>query len=93
MRKALAECWVLIKPYWTSDESGRAWLLLAVIVALNLGEVYLNLLFNRWNNDFYNSLQAMDKAAFWAALIRFSYLAAMFIVAAVYRTYLNQMLP
>jgi putative ATP-binding cassette transporter len=86
------QCWRLIRPYWVSGEKWGARGLLAVIVALNLGEVYLNVLFNQWNNDFYNSLQAVDKNAFKQALIRFSYLAAIFIVVGVYKTYLNQML-
>lgn len=67
-------------------------LLLSVIIGLNLGEVYINVLLNKWNNDFYNALQAVDKNAFVAALIRFSYLAGIFIIIAVYKTYLNQML-
>jgi len=92
MRALIAECWGLVRPYWKSDERWLARALLTVVVGMNLGEVYLNVLFNQWNNDFYNSLQAVDQAAFWKALIRFSYLAAIFIVVAVYRTYLNQML-
>jgi len=86
------ECWNLIRPYWFSKEWKIAWLLLVVIITLNLGEVYLNKLIVEWNNDFYNSLQNVDKAAFYAALIRFSYLAFSFILVAVYRVYLNQML-
>lgn len=86
------ECWALIKPYWVSEERWGARLLLFVVVALNLGEVYLSVLFNHWNNDFYNSLQNVDKDAFYAALGRFSYLAFTFILVAVYQIYLNQML-
>lgn len=69
-----------------------AWLLLAVIIGLNLGEVFINVLLNQWNNDFYNSLQEVKYDAFVAALIKFSYLAAAFIAVVVYKTYLNQML-
>jgi putative ATP-binding cassette transporter len=84
--------WQLVAPYWRSGERWVARLLLAVIVALNLGEVYINVLLNQWNNDFYNSLQAVDKAAFMQAIIRFSYLAASIIAIAVYKIYLRQML-
>ncbi len=69
-----------------------AWLLLAVIIALNLGDVYLSVLFNEWNNGFYDSLQNVDKKAFSDALFRFSWLAVLYIINAVYRIYLNQML-
>jgi putative ATP-binding cassette transporter len=92
MRQFFKECWFLARPYWKSEERWAARALLLVIVGLNLGQVYLSVLINRWNNDFYNSLQNVDKDAFYAALVRFSYLAFAFILVAVYKTYLNQML-
>ncbi len=54
----LADLWGLTKPYWYSEERWAARGLLAVIVALNLGLVYVNVLLNQWNNDFYNTLHA-----------------------------------
>ncbi|MDE3059896.1 MAG: ABC transporter ATP-binding protein/permease [Pseudomonadota bacterium] len=88
----MKELWGLTRPYWQSEERWKAYGLLFVIVALNLGEVYLNVLFNFWNKDFYDSIQAVDEKAFFAALLRFTYLAFTFIAVAVYRVYLNQML-
>ena len=88
----LADLWALTKPYWFSEDRWAARGLLAVVVALNLGTVYVNVLFNRWNNDFYNALQNMDQAAFIQQLWKFSWIAAAFIVIAVYQLYLNQML-
>ena len=88
----LADLWVLTKPFWWSEERWAARGLLAVIVALNLGLVYVNVLINQWNNDFYNTLQQMDKDGFFHQLLRFSGLAAAYIVIAVYQLYLNQML-
>jgi putative ATP-binding cassette transporter len=88
----MRECWGLVRPYWKSDERWAARGLLAVIVALSLGEVYINVLLNKWNNDFYNSLQTANKEAFYAALFKFTYLAFSFIIVAVYKVYLNQML-
>lgn len=84
--------WWLIRPYWTGPERWVALRLLAVVVGLNLGEVYISVLLNKWNNDFYNALQTLDKPAFLAALGRFSWLAFLFIVVAVYKIYLNQLL-
>lgn len=92
MKNFIKEFWVLLKPYWISEEKGRAYLLLAAIIGLNLGEVYLLVQLNEWNNDFYNALQALDKAAFYKALGVFTYIVFFYIVAAVYRTYLTQML-
>lgn len=92
MRLFFQTFWQLVVPYWKSSERWRARLLLATIVSLDLGQVYITVLINQWYNEFYNILQTVDKNAFWQAIIRFSYLAAISIVMAVYRTYLNQML-
>lgn len=92
LRSFLKDLWRLTKPYWFSEERWQARGLLALIVAINLGLVYLEVLFNQWNNGFYNSLQNQDLPAFYDALWRFAGLAAAFIVAAVYQLYFNQML-
>ena len=92
MRSFFQALWQLVIPYWKSSERWMAYLLLAAIVSLNLGEVYINVLLNQWNTDFYNALQLVDEKAFVQALIRFSYLAGIYIVIAVYKTYLNQTL-
>ncbi|HTP48074.1 MAG TPA: ABC transporter ATP-binding protein/permease [Casimicrobiaceae bacterium] len=79
-------------PYWVSQERWRARGLLAVIIAMNLGIVYVNVLFSDWNNRFYNALQQHDFSRFLHELGYFCVLAAVFIVVAVYQTYLTQML-
>jgi vitamin B12/bleomycin/antimicrobial peptide transport system ATP-binding/permease protein len=84
--------WGLTRGYWFSEEKWSARGLLAIVVALNLGQVYLSVIFNEWYNLFYNSLQELDEKAFWHQLFRFSWIAALFIIAGVYSTYLNQML-
>jgi putative ATP-binding cassette transporter len=84
--------WALTRPYWTSEERWSARGLLAAIIGLNLAAVYLNVIFNEWNNLFYTALQDLDEPAYLHQLFRFSWLAALFIVLAVYRLYLNQML-
>src|SRR5262245_25437023 len=91
-RSFAREAWRLLLPYWQSDERWRAYGLLAIIVALNLASVYVLVLLNAWNRAFYDSLQQRDAAAFATQLGRFCFLAAAFIVAAVYRQYLTQML-
>ena len=52
----------------------------------------MEVLFNEWNNAFYNSLQDKDKAAFFRSMGRFSVLAAVYIVLYIYNVYLNQWL-
>ena len=86
------EVWRLLLPYWKSDERWQALGLLAAIVGLNLGAVYILVLLNAWNRSFYDALQQRDAATFAVQLGRFCLLAAAFIVSAVYRQYLTQVL-
>ena len=91
-RTFLGDLWALTRPYWQSEERWSACGLLAAVVGLNLGLVYINVRLNYWQNSFYNSLQDKDIDAFYELLLHFSLLAAAYIVAAVYQLYLNQML-
>ncbi len=91
-RPFLKDLWALTRPYWFSEERWAARGLLAVVVALNLGIVYINVRLNQWQNLFYNALQDKDMTAFYDSILHFSLLAAAFIVCAVYQLYLNQML-
>ena len=84
--------WALSKPYYFSDEKWAARGVLAAIVTLNLALVYMAVLFNDWNKLFYDSLQDKNQAVFWTQLGRFSYLAFAFIVIAVYKFYLTQLM-
>src|SRR3954454_1488700 len=88
----LRRVWALVTPYWRSDQRLSAWGLLVAIVALTLGAVYINVLFNDWNRQFYDALQDKDFDAFKSLLLYFCVLAAIAIVGAVYRLYLTQML-
>jgi vitamin B12/bleomycin/antimicrobial peptide transport system ATP-binding/permease protein len=91
-RTFLRDLWALARPYWYSEERWAARGLLAAVVGLNLGIVYINVRLNYWQNSFYNSLQDKDITAFYDLLLQFTLLAAGFIVSAVYQLYLNQML-
>ena len=86
------DLWGLTRPYWFSEERWAPCSLLAVVIALNLALVYIRVLINLWNNDFYNALQNLDPHAFYRQLIRFTLLAASHIVVVVYQLYFNQML-
>jgi vitamin B12/bleomycin/antimicrobial peptide transport system ATP-binding/permease protein len=88
----IRDLWTLLRPYWTSEERRIAWLLLIANVVLTLGMVYMTVLFNQWYNLFYNSLQDKAQAEFFHQIGRFCVLATIYIVIAVYRIYLNQML-
>lgn len=84
--------WRLIEPFWRSEQRWRARLLLVAVIALTLGLVYIDVLFNDWNRDFYNALDTRDSAEFRAQLWRFSYLAFLYIAGVIYKIYLTQAL-
>ena len=87
-----SRAWALTQPYFASKDKWKARGLLAAIVALNLGLVYMAVLFNDWNKLFYDALQEKNEAVFWAQLGRFTWLAFAFIILAVYKFYLTQLL-
>jgi putative ATP-binding cassette transporter len=91
-RRQTQRVWALSKPYFSSEKKWQARGLLFAIVALNLALVYMNVLFNEWNKLFYDALQDKNAVVFWQQMGRFSYLAFVFIVIAVYKFYLTQLL-
>ena len=84
--------WALSLPYFKSEEKWKARALLAAIVVLNLAAVYMLVQLNDWNRLFYDALQNKQADVFWTQLGRFTYLAFTFIIIAVYRFYLTQLL-
>ncbi|QDG58667.1 MULTISPECIES: ABC transporter ATP-binding protein/permease [Pseudomonas] len=84
--------WGMITPYWRSEEKGKAWLLLAVVIGLSLFSVAISVWLNHWYKDFYNALENKDTAAFWQQIVYFCGIATVAILGAVYRLYLTQML-
>ena len=91
-RQFFRDVWYLTKSYWQSEEKKKAFFLLACIIALTLGVVYMLVLLNQWNNSFYSALQNYDAKKIFDELIHFSWLAAIYILLAVYSYYLQQML-
>jgi putative ATP-binding cassette transporter len=99
----LREAWSLAAPYWRGEERWRARGLLAAVVGLNLGLVAMSVLLSYWNREFFNALEARDAAAFSALLFvwkdtesgpmpGFVWIAALYILVAVYALYLRQAL-
>ena len=91
-RQFASRVWALSAPYFRSEDKWKARGLLAAIVLLNLAAVYMLVLLNEWNRVFYDALQNKDQPVFWAQLARFTYLAFAFIIIAVYKFYLTQLL-
>ncbi len=92
MRATTRKIWALATPFFSSEHKWQARGLLAAIVVLNLAAVYMLVLMNEWNRTFYDALQSRDQPVFWAQLLRFTYLAFGYIVIAVYKFYLTQLL-
>ena len=92
LRMFLRDLWTLVRPYWSSDEKWVARGLLAIVIALDLGTVFVNVELNKWNAAFYNSLEAKDQVEFMRLLGKFTWLAFAFVIMAVYQQYLTQML-
>ena len=102
-----SKLWSLTRPYWYAEERQNirvfglrlsvreSWIartLLALIVGLSFLIVYASKLLNAWNARFFNALQEKNAEAFWAELIYWVVLVALFIIAFVYRQWLTQML-
>jgi putative ATP-binding cassette transporter len=87
-----ATLWALIRPYWVSDQRRKGLILLATVVGLALTGVWLEVQFNSWNREFYNTFESKDQAEFFRQLGMFTLLAVMYIVNGVYRQYFQQML-
>ncbi len=92
IRSTLATVWRIAAPYFRSDDKWMAWGLLSAVVAIELAVVGLMVLFNRWNNVFYNALQEKNFDVFTYQIGYFCVLAAFFIALKVYQLYLNQWL-
>jgi len=78
------DAWRLAKPYWTSEEKWSAWWLLLAVIAFNVGNVYISVRINAWNNAFYNALQTFNSGELFRQLGTFCILVAFAIAMSVY---------
>lgn len=91
-RQFFKDVWYLTKSYWQSEEKKKAFWLLTCIIALTFGVVFMLVQLNTWNKSFYSALQNYDAEKISSELIHFSWLAAIYIILAVYSYYLQQTL-
>jgi putative ATP-binding cassette transporter len=103
LRSFVRDSWRLARPYYASDEKWSAWGLLLSILALRLLLVGMTVILSFWNREFFNSLQDKDFGAFFDLLFvyrrtpsglmpGFCGIAVVYILVAVYFTYLSQWL-
>lgn len=97
----LRDAWYLSSPYFRSEERWIALAMLGATVVLNLSLVGMTVLLNFWNGAFFNAIQGKD----WHSFIQLIFLykktahgflpgfcsiAVVYILVAVYATYLSQ---
>ncbi|MDN4983503.1 ABC transporter ATP-binding protein/permease [Bradyrhizobium arachidis] len=92
IRATLATVWRIAGPYFRSEDKWAGRGLLAVVVAMELTLVAINVLLNQWQNRFYSALQAYDLNEFVMQVWIFLGLAFTYVALAVYKLYLNQWL-
>jgi vitamin B12/bleomycin/antimicrobial peptide transport system ATP-binding/permease protein len=103
LRSFLRDSWRLARPYFRSEEKWSAWGLLGSILGLRLLLVGMTVVLSFWNREFFNSLQDKNWSAFFELLFVYRWtpsglmpgfceIAAVYIVVAVYFTYLSQWL-
>jgi len=91
-KRFFAALWALTRPYWVSEQRRTGLILLATVVGLTLMGVWLEVQFNTWNRDFYNTFETRNQTEFFYQLGTFTLLAVIYIVNGVYRLYFQQML-
>ena len=87
-----AVIWRLAHPYFFSEDRRAGRILLASVILIELSLVGINVMLNRWQNDFYNALQDRAWDAFLNQVLIFLLLAGTYVVLAVYQLYLQQWL-
>ena len=104
MRAVLRDAWRLAGPYFTrSDERWSARILLAVIIAMNLASVGIDVVLNYWHGAFYDALQQKDFTGFlsliltWRSgpdgfMLGFLPIVAVAVPLGIYSIYLQQLL-
>jgi len=101
--KPIREALSLALPYWRSEDRWAARGLLAIVVGLNLLLVAMSVMLSYWSREFFNALEARDAEAFSDLLFAwrmtesglmpgFVWIAAAYILIAVYAIYLRQAL-
>lgn len=84
--------WQLTKCYWQSKERFSAYLLLTVVIIFTLAMIGITVAMSHWLNSFYDALQNYDKRSIADLIFVFIFIAALYMIIAVYRYYMQQVL-
>jgi vitamin B12/bleomycin/antimicrobial peptide transport system ATP-binding/permease protein len=91
-KRFFSTLWQLTRPYWVSEKRATGLILLATVVGLALMFVWVEVQFNTWTREMYNTFESKDQAEFYRQMGTFTLLAVIYILTAVYRIYFQQML-
>ncbi|MGH8673818.1 MAG: SbmA/BacA-like family transporter, partial [Burkholderiales bacterium] len=91
-KRFFSTLWNLTRPYWVSEKRVTGLILLATVVGLALMFVWVEVQFNTWTRDMYNTFETKDQAEFYRQMGKFTLLAVIYMITAVYRNYFQQML-
>ncbi len=81
-RRGLAR---LTAPYWMGEQRKWAWTLTALLAAVSIAQVFLQIRLNIWSNDFFNAVDARDSAAVLHQILVVVVLAVGLMAAAAYQ--------
>ena len=88
----LLTSWKIARSYWFSEEKWSAWGLLFTVITLNLGIVYMLVLINTWQVNFYEVIQSHNYQGFMESIGHYCVLAACLVVVRGYQIYTRMML-
>lgn len=88
----IKDAWKLAKPYWASEHKNKSISLLILVIIFNLLVVYMTVLFNKWNNGFYDSIQHYDKVKFFHYIYIFLIYAFFYIIFQIISYYCRKIL-
>ena len=92
LRVTLKAFWLMLKSYWGCRDSLKSWFLLALILGLTGGSVYIATTLNTWYKTFWDTIQEYDLDGFKEQLVVFVIIATINVLVVVYNAYLKSCL-
>lgn len=86
-RRFFGDLWRLLKPYWISEEKWSAWLLLVLMTTCVVCMVYIMVLFNQFQKEFFNALQEFNKPLLLKLIWRYVLLLVVNVLIIGYNVY------
>lgn len=91
-RSELAECWRLVKPWWTSEEKWIAIGLYTLVLFFDLASVAIATWLTYWNKNFFNAFTDYDLSLVWWLLGQAVVIAICSVLTEIFRTWFYQTL-